>query len=134
MTNHAAEIAITGLVIATLKMENPEHILLTWCAISGSLSGYVGSTLFPVRGVKLHSRWIMSVVCAVTCGPILTSYVHTKIPDFSQLQLALVVSGARAVFGVMILKLTSPMIKPILSALLPPALTKILNNDDKKDG
>ena len=25
MTNHAAEIAITGLVIATLKMENPKQ-------------------------------------------------------------------------------------------------------------
>jgi hypothetical protein len=25
MTNHAAEIAITGLVIATLKMENTEQ-------------------------------------------------------------------------------------------------------------
>jgi hypothetical protein len=34
MTNHAAEIAITGLVIAMLKMENPEHILLAWCTKS----------------------------------------------------------------------------------------------------
>jgi len=134
MTNHAAEIVITGLVIATLKMENPEHILLTWCAISGIMSGYVGSILFPVRGVKLHSRWIMSVVCAVVCGPILTSYAHKFIPDFSQLQLALVVSGACAVFGVGILKLTSPMIKPIIAALLPPALTRILADDNKKNG
>jgi hypothetical protein len=39
MTNHAAEIAITGLVIATLKMKNPEHILLTWCAIKSVPKG-----------------------------------------------------------------------------------------------
>jgi len=132
MTNHAAEIAITGLVIATLKMENPEHILLTWCAISGIMSGYVGSILFPVRGVKLHSRWIMSVVCAVVAGPILTSYVHRFLPDISNLQLALVVSGACAVFGVGVLKLTAPLIKPIILAFVPPAISKLITPDDSK--
>lgn len=131
MTNHFAEIAITGLVIATLKMDDPEHILLTWCAISGIMSGYVGSILFPVKGVKMHSRWIMSVVCAVTCGPILTTYIHKHLPDISEMQLALVASGACAIFGVGILKLTAPLIKPILIALLPPALTKLISPDDK---
>lgn len=134
MTNHFAEIAITGLVIATLKMENPEHILLTWCAISGIMSGYVGSILFPVRGVKLHARWIMSVVCAVTAGPILTSYTHKFLLDIPILQLALVVSGGCAVFGVGILKLTAPLIKPIIKALIPPALSKLIQNDAEKDG
>jgi len=136
MSNHIAEIVITGLVISTLKMENPEHILLTWCAISGIMSGYVGSILFPVRGVKLHSRWIMSVVCAVIVGPILTSYIHSKyLTSVTELQLALVVSGACAVFGVGLLKLIGPHLKSILFALLPPALSKILTpNDSKKDG
>jgi len=136
MSNHIAEAVITGLVISTLKMENPEHILLTWCAISGIMSGYVGSILFPVRGVKLHSRWIMSVVCAVIFGPILTSYIHSKyLTSVTELQLALVVSGACAVFGVGLLKLIGPHLKSILFALLPPALSKILTpNDSKKDG
>ena len=136
MSNHIAEIAITTLVVATLKMENPEHILLTWCAISGIMSGYVGSILFPVRGVKLHSRWIMSVVCAVIVGPILTSYIHREyLTSVTELQLALVVSGACAVFGVGLLKLIGPHLKNILIALLPPALSKILTPDDsKKDG
>ena len=133
MTNHAAEIAITGLVISTLKMENPEYILLTWCAISGIMSGYVSSILFPVRGVKLHSRWIMSVVCAVIVGPILTSYLHKAyLPSVTELQLALVVSGACAVFGVGILKLIGPHLKTLVFALLPPALSKskMLTPDD----
>jgi len=135
MSNHAAEIAITTLVVATLKMENPEHILLTWCAISGIMSGYVGSILFPVRGVKLHSLWIMSVVCAVTCGPILTSYIHANfLPTITELQLALVVSGSCAIFGVGLLKLASPHLKSIFFALLPPALSKMLTHDTKKKG
>lgn len=131
MSNHIAEGTIAVLVVATLKMENPEHVLLTWCAISGIMSGYVGSILFPVKGVKMHSRWIMSVVCAVTCGPILTTYIHKYLPDISELQLALVASGACAIFGVGILKLTAPLIKPILIALLPPAITKLISPDDK---
>ncbi len=143
MTNHAAEIAITGLVIATLKMENPEHILLTWCAISGIMSGYVGSILFPVRGVKLHSRWIMSVVCAVVAGPILTSLTHVYVakyaPMVTQLQLALFISFLCAVFGVLVIKLCEPYLKPALPiigkfliSLLPPALVRLFTPDDSK--
>jgi len=135
MSHHIAEFAITGLVISTMKMENPEHILLTWCAISGIMSGYVSSILFPVRGVKLHSRWIMSVVCAVTCGPILTSYIHANfLPTITELQLALVVSGGCAIFGVGLLKLVGPHLKSIVFALLPPALSKLIApNDNPKN-
>ena len=139
MSNHIAEFALTGLVIATLKIENPEHVLLTWCAFGGVLSGYVGSMIFPVRGINLHSRWAMSVICAVVAAPILTNLIYPSVkehaPLVTQNQLAIAVSGLCAVFGVAALKLCGPYIKPLLFALLPPFISRLITPDDnKKDG
>jgi membrane-bound ClpP family serine protease len=136
MTDNTAEITIAILIASTVFITKEEYVVQAWCGIGGVMSGYVGSMLFPIKGMQMRVRWVTSVICAVICAPALTTYFHAKFPTFPIAQIALLTSGACAVFGIMILQIIKPMIAPILKAILPGALSKFLDRkqDDEKDG
>ena len=136
MTDNAAEVTIAILIASTVFITKEEYVVQAWCGIGGVMSGYVGSMLFPIKGMQMRVRWVTSVICAIICAPFLTTYFHAKLPTFPIVQIALLTSGACAVFGIMVLQLLKPMMLPILKAILPGALAKFLDRakEDEKNG
>lgn len=131
--NHAAEAAISAGILVAALMTKDEHIIQAYCGITGLLAGYLGSMVFPIKGMQLHVRWITSVICALIAGPILTTYATKYLPSFPIIQVAMAVSGFCAVFGVIILKLVKPMFLPVIMALLPEYIAKAIKKYGEKD-
>jgi len=131
--NHAAEAAISAGIILAALITKDEHIIQAYCGITGLLAGYLGSMVFPIKGMQLHVRWITSVICALIAGPILTTYATRLLPSFPVIQVAMAVSGLCAIFGVIILKLVKPMLLPAIMAFLPEVVVKAIRKYGEKD-
>jgi len=105
MTEQKLESAITITLLATALTTRQEYIIWTWSGIGGVLSGYVGSVIFPVKGIEFHRRWIVNFAIAIIAAPFLTWYLLPKFPTIPLPFLSMIVSGGCGGFGVTILPL-----------------------------
>jgi len=56
MTDNTAEITIAILIASTVFITKEEYVVQAWCGIGGVMSGYVGSMLFPIKGMQMRVR------------------------------------------------------------------------------
>jgi len=120
MMSHKLEAAITLAFLGVSLTTRQEYIIWAWSGIGGVISGYVGSVIFPVKGIDFHRRWIVNFAIAIIAAPFLTWYLLPKFPEIPLPFLSMIVSGCCGGFGVMI---------------LPLILKKYgLNSKDRSDG
>lgn len=104
--------AILAVVIASDEVR-----LLSFNALGSVAGGYVGASVAtdPTRGeanrrTSLSKRWAVNFAAGLFVGPVFTEWLITKLPNFSQLYLAIFSGGACGVLAVSIICLLLPWI------------------------
>lgn len=104
MIEHKLSFLIAALSTSVLVSNNEMYQLFAVCAIGGLISGFVGSTVFPVRGISFSRCWLVNMCLSILGAPLLTLWVADEFPQFPQPVVALAASGVMGTCGVLILR------------------------------
>lgn len=77
--------------------------------IGSVASGYLGSTLFPIKGMSFRQCWTINFICGFMLAPICTYYVLHKYPHFPIPITAVAMSFVLGGLGVKVIQYTLPV-------------------------
>ena len=104
MIEHKLSLLITALSASVLMSNNAMYQLFAVCAIGGLISGFIGSTLWPVKGISFARCWLVNLLLALLGGPFGALWLGDLFPHFPQPVVALVASGLVGTCGVLVLR------------------------------